>query len=179
MRRAWPNVKGELTGTCICGAVTYRINDGFRMGPYACHCTDCQKRTGSAFSEHMLFSADDLEITGELNEGKVTQPSGAQSRIIGCAKCMSRIYAVNDQREGFASLRCGSLDNSAQVVPIAHVSVPKYRRFSDAPSAANHQLQPTDAIAPISAVAATTVRIGHRSRRAVTTAPTISSGHTT
>jgi hypothetical protein len=71
----------------------------------------------------MLFSEADILVSGALNEGKVTQPSGAKSRILGCTKCMSRIYAVNDRREGFASLRCGSLDNSSEVVPEAHVWV--------------------------------------------------------
>lgn len=111
---------GDLSGKCLCGAVTYVLKDGFRLPPYACHCTDCQKRTGSAFSEHMLFTLADLQIDGPLDEGLVTQPSGATSRIIGCERCKSRIYANSGRREGLASLRCGSLDNSNEVVPVAH-----------------------------------------------------------
>src|SRR3546814_14775313 len=42
-------MKGELTGGCFCGAVRYVLEEGFRFRPYACHCTDCQSRTGSAF----------------------------------------------------------------------------------------------------------------------------------
>ena len=34
----------------------YSLREGFRFRPYACHCTDCQTRTGAAFSEHMLFA---------------------------------------------------------------------------------------------------------------------------
>lgn len=93
------------------------------MNPYACHCTDCQTRTGSAFSEHMLFMLSDLTITGELDIAEYTQPSGAQSSIFGCAKCKARIHAVNSTREGLASLRCGTLDNSASFVPVAHLWV--------------------------------------------------------
>lgn len=116
-------MKGELSGGCLCGAVRYRLREGFRMNLYACHCTDCQSRTGSAFSEHMLFVQSDMEITGELDAGEYDQPSGAHSRIYGCARCKARIYAVNDAREGMASLRCGTLDNSAELVPAAHVWV--------------------------------------------------------
>ncbi|WP_454184799.1 GFA family protein [Porphyrobacter sp. MBR-49] len=116
-------MKGELLGGCLCGAVRYKLNPGVRLNPYACHCTDCQSRTGSAFSEHMLFTLSDLEITGELDTGEYRQPSGAHSRIFGCAKCKARIYATNDSREGMASLRCGTLDNSASFVPAAHVWV--------------------------------------------------------
>jgi hypothetical protein len=116
-------MKGELTGGCLCGAVRYTLREGFRFRPYACHCTDCQSRTGSAFSEHMLFVLADLSIEGELDAGDFIQPSGARSRIVGCARCKARIYATNDEREGMASLRCGTLDDSAAVVPAAHLWV--------------------------------------------------------
>lgn len=116
-------MKGELTGKCLCGAVTYTLREGFRMNPYACHCTECQSRTGSAFSEHMLFMLADLEIDGELDVARYTQPSGTQSEIFGCAVCKARIYAVNNTREGMGSLRCGTLDNSASVVPVVHLWV--------------------------------------------------------
>ena len=116
-------MRGELSGSCLCGAVRYTLREGFRLNPYACHCTDCQTRTGSAFSEHMLFEVSDIELTGELDCGEYNQPSGAHSRIFGCAKCKARIYAVNDSRDGLGSLRCGTLDNSATLVPSAHVWV--------------------------------------------------------
>jgi hypothetical protein len=71
----------------------------------------------------MLFAQQDMELTGEIDAGEFRQPSGANSRILGCARCKARIYAVNDTREGMASLRCGTLDSSASVVPAAHVWV--------------------------------------------------------
>jgi hypothetical protein len=110
----------SLTGGCLCGAVRYILKPGFRMKPYACHCTDCQKRTGSAFSSHMMVMEKDLEIIGELDEGFFVQPSGAKSTILGCAKCRSRIYAKNDERPDLASLRWGTLDNSKDMSPQAH-----------------------------------------------------------
>ena len=122
-------MQGELTGKCACGAVTYLLREGMRLNPYACHCTECQARTGSAFSEHMLFIRRDIEITGQLDVGTLTQPSGAQSSISGCAICKSRIFAENNQREGFASLRCGTLDNSIDVVPKAHLWVQSKQKW--------------------------------------------------
>ena len=116
-------MKGDLTGGCLCGEVRYTLRQGFRLNPYACHCTDCQSRTGTAFSEHMLFMLSDLDISGDLDMGEYHQPSGAHSRIFGCAQCKARIYATNDSRDGMASLRCGTLDGSAHVVPAAHLWV--------------------------------------------------------
>ncbi|WP_435417357.1 GFA family protein [Parerythrobacter aurantius] len=116
-------MKGELTGGCLCGAVRYILRAGFRLNPYACHCTDCQSRTGSAFSEHMLFALGDLAIEGELDTGEYVQPSGAHATIYGCATCKARIYAVNSTRAGMASLRCGTLDNSPRLDIRHHVWV--------------------------------------------------------
>lgn len=116
-------MKGELTGGCLCGALRYRLTDQFRMQPYACHCTDCQSRTGTAFSEHMLVGEGDIHLQGEFDIGRYTQPSGARSEIIGCPICKTRLYARNDERPGMASLRCGTLDRSAEVTPSAHIWV--------------------------------------------------------
>ena len=112
-----------LTGSCLCGAVHYALKPGYRMKPYACHCTDCQKRTGSAFSSHMAVMEQDLTITGELTEGHVVQPSGANSTIVGCKTCMSRIYAKNDKRAGMISIRVRTLDISSSSTPAAHLWV--------------------------------------------------------
>ena len=134
---------GELNGGCLCGAVRYVLREGFRLNPYACHCTDCQTRTGSAFSEHMLFAMTDIAVTGELDAGEFDQPSGAHSRIFGCARCKARIYAVNDSRDGLASLRCGTLDNSAEISPAAHLWVKSKQPWIGLPDdAKTHDGQP-------------------------------------
>ncbi len=130
---AGETVKDELTGGCLCGVVRYTLSAGFRLNPYACHCTDCQSRTGSAFSEHILFTLADMDISGELDEGHYDQPSGAHSTIFGCAKCKSRIYAVNDSREGMASLRCGTLDESADLDIQHHIWVSSKQKWIGLP----------------------------------------------
>lgn len=116
-------MQGELTGGCLCGAVRYMLREGVRFRPYACHCTDCQSRTGSAFSEHMLFVRQDMAVEGELDSGAYQQPSGASSTLWGCSICKVRLFAENSTRPGLASLRCGTLDRSAEVVPAAHLWV--------------------------------------------------------
>ncbi|MEH6791303.1 GFA family protein [Parasphingorhabdus sp.] len=109
-----------LSGGCLCGAVRYTLRPGFRMKPYACHCTDCQRRTGSAFSSHMAVMEDDLTISGDLDEGSFVQPSGATSTLIGCTACKCRIYASNNVRPGVIVLRTGTLDGSKDMIPQAH-----------------------------------------------------------
>ena len=114
---------GELTGRCICGNASYLLRVGFRFRPYACHCTDCQSRSGSAFSENMFVVRKDLSLNGNFDSGNYQQPSGAISTLWGCASCKTRIFAENATRPGFASLRCGTLDRSSEIQLAAHVWV--------------------------------------------------------
>lgn len=48
-------------GGCLCGAVRYRVHgEPFWAG--ACHCTLCQKQTGSAFGISVYFRHDQVEL---------------------------------------------------------------------------------------------------------------------
>ena len=48
-----------LEGSCQCGAVTYTVS-AEPLFTYACHCSSCQKRTGSAFSLGLVIATDVL-----------------------------------------------------------------------------------------------------------------------
>lgn len=113
--------EGRLEGGCLCGKVRYVLAPGFRIGPYACHCVDCQTRTGSAFSEHLMILLTDLEASGAEEVGRSRNPGGAEVTLFGCATCGTRLWVENEQRPGMASLRCGTLDRSGEVQPRAHL----------------------------------------------------------
>ena len=54
-----------LTGGCQCGTLRYEITEAPRL-TYACHCTDCQRMTSSAFSMAIVVS----EIAFRLTKGE-------------------------------------------------------------------------------------------------------------
>lgn len=116
-------MQGDLTGRCLCGAVRYTLRSGIRFQPYACHCTDCQTRTGGAFSVHMLCAKQDLSIDGELDCGAYEEPGGAVSTVWGCVQCKVRIYAESEADPGSVFLRCGTLDRSNEIEPAVHLWV--------------------------------------------------------
>jgi hypothetical protein len=109
-----------LEGGCLCGAVRYSVKPGFRFKPYACHCHDCQRRTGSSFGIQLGVMEADFEVEGELIEGSHIQPSGAVAGIFACSKCLSRLYTTNNVRLGVVNLRAGTLDSSPELIPSAH-----------------------------------------------------------
>jgi hypothetical protein len=48
-------------GQCLCGALRFRIT-AEPLTMYACHCVDCQRRTGAAFALSMLVRRSALEL---------------------------------------------------------------------------------------------------------------------
>jgi len=113
----------QLSGGCVCQAVRYVLTQRVRFNPYACHCTDCQRRTGSAFAIQLTARLEDFEVTGDLAKGQHVLPSGAVAQIFACARCFSRIHATNDRRPGLINLRAGTLDTSKDMTPRFHVWV--------------------------------------------------------
>ena len=112
-----------LTGGCLCGAARYRAGLTMRFQSYACHCTDCQTRSGSAFGIQLAALTSDLTVEGELLRGEHVQPSGAVAGIYACKCCLTRLYTDNYRRPGIVNLRAGTLDNSAALIPAAHLWV--------------------------------------------------------
>ncbi len=116
-------LEGVLEGGCNCGAVRYVLAPGFRLGPYACHCTGCQTRTGSAFAEYMMVERAALDAPKAERAGETINPSGARSVLYGCLLCGARLWGENDQRPDMATLRCGTLDRGRETIPRAHIWV--------------------------------------------------------
>jgi len=51
------------TGHCLCGSISYRF-DAASETVVLCHCDDCQRHTGSAFSVNVLMARDSVHING-------------------------------------------------------------------------------------------------------------------
>ena len=50
------------TGGCGCEAIRYELT-GAPLFVHACHCHDCQRRSGSAFGMTMLIEETQLKLT--------------------------------------------------------------------------------------------------------------------
>ena len=78
-------------GGCVCGSVRY-VTHGDPLRVTVCHCTWCQRRTGSAFSVEPVFNADQVEIGGgPLTKYRhVSDRSGRWLDLEFCPKCGTR-----------------------------------------------------------------------------------------
>ena len=114
-----------LTGGCICGAIRYEIAQP-PVDVYACHCTDCQRITSSAFSIGVVVSDDGFRLSGKQGRsvpGGVTQAGRTKSRWV-CPDCGTWLFG--NPRPGthlrgmIRVVRGGTLDDTSWLKPTSH-----------------------------------------------------------
>jgi len=101
----------EISGGCLCGALRYQL----RAAPpkiSACHCTHCQKSSGSAFSVNLLTPEADIAFTGEMALYEDHADSGNILKRYFCPRCGSQMGSHNMLRPGMFILRAGTLDDT-------------------------------------------------------------------
>lgn len=109
-------------GGCQCGAVRYEVV-GRPAFIWACHCTICQRQSGSAFALAVVQEAK-IEITGTRPAHFVRPGLGRSMRCYFCPECGSRIYHqwFNDDGDfPFLNLKPGTLDDTSWLKPGCHI----------------------------------------------------------
>ena len=79
----------QLSGQCICGAVTFSV-DGDPVFQAYCHCESCQRAMSAPVAAVALFPKDCVQLAGETSTRTVTGQDGAALRI-SCVECGSRV----------------------------------------------------------------------------------------
>ncbi|MBP8303621.1 MAG: GFA family protein [Phycisphaerae bacterium] len=110
-----------IKGSCYCGTVRYEIAG--RLLIFAnCHCPDCRKFSGSAFSSVLAVDADGFKVTsGEGN--LVPYPSSPGKYRHFCKTCGCHVFARAEQRPGMVLVRAGTLDEDPHMQPQCHLWV--------------------------------------------------------
>ena len=109
-----------FVGGCACGAVRYKVT-GKPISVHACHCTDCQTLSGSAFGLSMVLNRSDLEVTqGEVQMNDFTASKNRMHRH-HCTKCGVAIWFSSPGYEGIIAIKPGTLDDTSGLRPIAHM----------------------------------------------------------
>ena len=109
------------TGGCQCGAVRYEIT-GPPVTVYACHCTECQTQSGSAFAMAAVIPRESFRITkGEpAMFARQTSPSKTMECWF-CSACGTRLYHVpGGSSYANRNVKPGTLDDSSWLVPTIH-----------------------------------------------------------
>ena len=105
-----------LTGGCLCGRVRYTLS-GPPVRRYLCHCRDCQRASGSAFTAAMMVRTADLAFTGPLAGHPVTGASGDTITRHFCPTCGANIINTGASTDERLILHAGSLDDPTAFTP--------------------------------------------------------------
>lgn len=99
-------------GGCLCGGVRYRLT-GKEKWAAVCHCTFCQKRTGSAFGVAVYADASRVEfIGGEMQSYSYrSDESGRWVKTEFCARCGTTLTWTAEFFPGLRGLAGGTFDD--------------------------------------------------------------------
>ena len=107
-------------GGCQCGKVRYRI-EGAPVAVGVCHCSDCQRQSGSAFGMSLILAKQHFRLlSGELRSFTKTAESGRTVECLFCPDCGTRIYHVPTMFEGVVNVKSGTLGDTAWLEPSVH-----------------------------------------------------------
>ena len=107
-----------IDGGCQCGRVRYRVEGKPPVGLAVCHCTECQRQSGSAFGMSLAVASSAFRLrSGDLKTFDVKCGSGRIKTCAFCPECGTRIY---HQTENGMSLKAGTLDDTSWLKPDAH-----------------------------------------------------------
>ena len=127
--------------SCLCRNVTYQI-DGHLGTITHCHCTECRKAHGAAFSTVSNVLIDEFQFTSGTELLRSFESSPGKRRYF-CVQCGSQIYAYREGQKHYI-LRLGTLDDDPGNRAINHIWVrekapwyemdkmlPQYLEYSD------------------------------------------------
>jgi hypothetical protein len=110
-----------LTGGCLCGGVRYEITEPPVSASY-CHCTRCQRRTGTAASAQARVAPGTLRIVAGAELVREWTPPDSGWPKCFCSACGSALWSRSPVDEDVFSVRLGTFDGDPGIRP-------QYRQF--------------------------------------------------
>lgn len=110
------------SGQCLCGDVRYELTVPLAMAG-VCHCRNCQRQAGSAFSTLVGVPKPGFAITSgtpkRYLDGDTT--SGTPVERYFCGNCGSPIYSALPAQPDMVFVKSGTLDDTSDFAPQFHV----------------------------------------------------------
>lgn len=92
---------------CACGRLTATCTgDPLRVS--VCHCLECKRRTGSAFSTNARFAAGSVRMAGTAREFSRTGDEGSLVTYAFCPDCGVTVWYRNSAQPGMIAIPVGA-----------------------------------------------------------------------
>lgn len=106
----------ERTATCRCGQ--FRVTTTGEPGRVSvCHCLDCQKRSGSAFSFQARWPEEQVTFAGEWRVWRTVGDSGNWAEFRFCPQCGSTLAFVIEALPGLIAVAVGGFADPSFPAP--------------------------------------------------------------
>jgi len=107
-----------LNGGCGCGAVRFEIARPLVSAGY-CHCTRCQRRTGTASSANARAEPGTVRVVAGEAELRVWAPQGGREKLF-CGRCGSALFSRELGTSDLTGVRLGAIDGDPGIRPQSH-----------------------------------------------------------
>ncbi|KLO16898.1 hypothetical protein SCHPADRAFT_901063 [Schizopora paradoxa] len=101
-------------GSCLCGKVVFEV-DAAPVTVSVCHCKNCKKYTGTAFTTNVVFPANSIKITKGEDLVKTyhdaVQDSGNAIPRHFCTECGAPLFNTNGDFGKTTAVFYGALDD--------------------------------------------------------------------
>ena len=110
----------KISGSCLCGKVTYQFSGPIRVFQY-CHCSRCQKFTGSAHASNIIIDPPNFEwLSGEELIGRFEHPEAKHFATCFCKECGSSLPWITKTERAFI-VPAGTLDDDPGMRPMHNI----------------------------------------------------------
>ncbi|OJD31236.1 uncharacterized protein BKCO1_510009 [Diplodia corticola] len=101
-------------GSCMCGSINYEFK-GEPNATALCHCVDCHKWTGGAYTSNVIVNRWNFKVTkGTPFTYDAKGASGKINRHFFCGNCGSGLYAELEIMPDVTIIKSGGLDGGAK-----------------------------------------------------------------
>lgn len=105
-----------MTGGCLCGKVRFSI-EGEPLFVGICHCKNCQKQSGAAYSVNVGVRDSALTLTGTLKTYVDHGDSGKEVLRRFCPECGSPLISDAAAYPGIHIVKAGTFDDLSSLRP--------------------------------------------------------------
>jgi hypothetical protein len=110
-----------LTGGCLCGAVRFEVDEPLLTANY-CHCTRCQRRTGTAASAQAVIEPGSLRIVKGADVVRAFRPPDGWAKLF-CPECGSALFSQSRDDPAKMTVRMSAFDTDPGIRPQARYHV--------------------------------------------------------
>jgi hypothetical protein len=111
-----PSPEAPLAGSCACGTVRFQVIAEFTTAGY-CHCTRCQRRTGTPWSMNAILGASGVEVLAGAGELRTWRPPTGLSKSF-CGVCGGHVFSGEaGAADGVVGVRLGALHGDPGIAP--------------------------------------------------------------